>query len=113
PLTLREVAQAVGLHESTVSRALAGKYVDTPHGLFSFSALFGPGLGTADGGAASPGRVKRLIGERIAHESAAAPLSDQELASALQKEGIAVSRRTVAKYREEMRIPASGKRRRY
>ncbi|MEA4882604.1 MAG: RNA polymerase factor sigma-54 [Clostridia bacterium] len=113
PLTLREVATDVGLHESTVSRATAGKYAETPRGTFELRFFFGSGVSTSVGGAASATSVKKYIREMIASEDSGAPLSDQRIAGILGQQGIEISRRTVAKYREEMTIPSSGKRRRY
>lgn len=113
PLTLREVAAAVGLHESTVSRATAGKYVQTPQGLFPLKYFFSSGVESADGSGVASESVKRMIGDLIAGEDTAAPLSDQVLTEMLGQRGVRISRRTVAKYREEMGVPSSNKRKRY
>lgn len=112
PLTLRRVAQALGVHESTVSRATSNKYLQTPRGLFEFRFFFAHPAGT-EGREISAETVKRLIQEHIASEDPARPLSDQQIADRLRREGIAVARRTVAKYRDELGIPAAPKRRRY
>ncbi|GAB6931685.1 RNA polymerase factor sigma-54 [Calditerricola satsumensis] len=112
PLTLRDIAEMTGLHESTVSRATANKYVQTPRGLFAFKFFFGGGVETASG-AASAESVKARIRALIEGEDKKRPLSDQKLADLLAQEGIAIARRTVAKYREELGIPPSSKRRRY
>lgn len=113
PLTLREVAEVIGMHESTVSRATAGKYVQTPRGLFELKFFFSSGVESARGpGVASEG-VKKLMRDLIDAEEAANPLSDQQLAEALSRQGIVISRRTVAKYREEMGVASSARRRRY
>ncbi len=113
PLTLREVAVDIGMHESTVSRATAGKYAQTPRGVFELRFFFGSGVSTADGDAASAVSIKKYIKEMIASEDPKSPLSDQQIADALTSEGINISRRTVAKYRGELGISASTRRRRY
>jgi len=113
PLTLREVAVDIDMHESTVSRATAGKYAQTPRGTFELRFFFGSGVSTSDGDTASAASIKKYIKEMIASEDAKSPLSDQEIANALTGEGICISRRTVAKYRGELEIPASARRRRY
>ncbi|MGU3471739.1 RNA polymerase factor sigma-54 [Paenibacillus sp. D51F] len=110
PMTLADIAAVVQLHESTVSRAVSGKYVQTPHGVFSLRSFFSASL-SADGGdgtsaAAAKQRLKAMIGA----ENKAHPWSDQQLANLLGEEGIALSRRTVAKYRDELRIPSSSAR---
>lgn len=112
PLTLREVALNVGVHESTVSRATANKYIQTPRGLFPLKYFFSSGLTGTGGTDYSSHSIKTYIHELIDAEDQAKPLSDQRLAELLQKRGINISRRTVAKYREEISIPASFKRRR-
>lgn len=111
PLTLREVAAEVGIHESTVSRATANKYVQTPQGIFEFKFFF-TGAVEAQGGSRSAASVKATIAELIRKEDPAHPRSDQEIAARLAREGIQLSRRTVAKYREEMGIPPSARRKR-
>lgn len=113
PLTLREVAADIEMHESTVSRATAGKYAQTPRGTFELRFFFGSGVSTSDGDAASAASVKKYIKEMTASEDAKSPLSDQQIADALTNEGIRISRRTVAKYRGELGIPTSARRRRY
>jgi RNA polymerase sigma-54 factor len=113
PLTMKKLADQVGIHESTVSRAIANKYVDTPHGLFGLRTFFSAGITAAGGEDVAATKVKGEIRELIAGEDAKHPLSDQALTDILNKQGIAVSRRTVAKYREEIGIPASSKRKRY
>lgn len=112
PLTLRNIAEAIGLHESTVSRAISGKYVQTPRGAFEFRFFFSSGVGTMQGEGASAESVKKMMGEIIKAEAPQRPFKDQELVRILQDRGIIISRRTVTKYRDEMRIPASGKRKR-
>lgn len=113
PLTMKKVAEAVGIHESTVSRATANKYVATPHGTFSLRSFFPSGLTAACGDDIAVSTVKNEIRKLIAGEDCSAPLSDHIVGELLKEKGISVSRRTVAKYREEMGIPASSKRRRY
>ncbi|MBP2655245.1 MAG: polymerase, sigma 54 subunit, RpoN [Firmicutes bacterium] len=113
PLTMKEVAAELGIHESTVSRAIANKYADTPHGLVGLRTFFTSGLQGADGNSLSATPVKRQIKELIAAEDQHEPLSDQMIATTLAKQGVNISRRTVAKYREELGIAASSKRRRY
>ena len=112
PLTLKEVALNVGVHESTVSRATANKYIQTPRGLFPLKFFFSSGLTGTGGADYSSHSIKTYIQELIDAEDQAKPLSDQRLAELLQERGINISRRTVAKYREEISIPASFKRRR-
>lgn len=104
PMTMKQVADRVGVHESTVSRATANKYVATAHGLFSLRSFFSAGVSAVDGSTMSATRVKREIRELVAKEDSSHPLSDQALTELLTKCGIAVSRRTVAKYREELEI---------
>lgn len=110
PLTLREVAEQLGLHESTISRATTRKYLRTPRGTFEFKFFFSSGVATEHGGSASSTAVQAMIRKLIEAEPAGKPLSDQALADALRADGIAVARRTVAKYREGLGIPASSER---
>jgi len=110
PLTLKEVALNVGVHESTVSRATANKYIQTPRGLFPLKFFFSSGLTGLGGTDFSSHSIKTHIREIIEAEDPEKPLSDQSLAEILQQKGISISRRTVAKYREEISIPASYKR---
>jgi RNA polymerase sigma-54 factor len=111
PLTLREVAEQVGIHESTVSRATRGKYMQTPRGVLELKYFFSSEL-AADEGGVSAHAVKQHIRELVAAEDPRQPLSDQVLCERLNALGIRVSRRTVAKYREQLAIPSSNKRRR-
>ncbi len=113
PLTLREVAEVVGVHESTVSRATAGKYVQTPRGTFELKFFFTSGVDGGRGQGVAAESVKKMMADLIAKENPSEPLSDQMLANLLNQQGVRISRRTVAKYREEMGVPSSGKRRRY
>lgn len=111
PLTLREVARAVGLHESTVSRAVARKYVQCPRGIFRLKVFFSGGVSDASGKAVAAQSVKWLIKEIVAAENPGKPLSDQEIVNILSVRGIKVSRRTVAKYRADQGISGTSKRR--
>ena len=113
PMTQKEIAERVGLHESTISRATSNKYVQTPRGIFELKYFFTSALSTASGEAASSESVKRRIKALIDGEDRKSPLSDQKLSELLLAEGIEISRRTVAKYREEMLIPSSAKRKRF
>ncbi len=107
PLTLKDVAYELEVHESTVSRATAGKYVQTPCGTFPLSYFFSPGLSTDGGSAIAATAVKRLIREIVGREDKASPLSDSEISEALARMGIRVARRTVAKYRNQLGIPSA------
>ncbi len=113
PLVLKDVAEDIGVHESTVSRATNGKYVQTPRGLFELKYFFASSISEADGDGISSTSVKTQIQKLINEENTQKPLSDQKIAELLSENGINISRRTVAKYRDEMRIPASSMRRRY
>ncbi|MCL6450055.1 MAG: RNA polymerase factor sigma-54 [Acetobacteraceae bacterium] len=108
PLTMAEAARALGLHESTVSRAVEGKYVQTPHGAFPLRFFFGPGVRCAPGPPLAKSSVKRLMRDILTRGRDGRPLTDQGVAQELALAGIHVSRRTVAKYRSEMGIPAAG-----
>jgi RNA polymerase sigma-54 factor len=112
PLTLREVAEELGLHESTISRATTRKYLRTPRGTFEFKHFFSSGIATEHGGSASATAIQAMLRKLIDAENPRAPLSDQRLAEILKAEGIPVARRTVAKYREAMHISASNERQR-
>uniref|UniRef100_A0A7C2E250 RNA polymerase sigma-54 factor n=1 Tax=Ammonifex degensii TaxID=42838 RepID=A0A7C2E250_9THEO len=111
PLTLRDVARAVRLHESTVSRAVAHKYVQCPRGIFKLKFFFDSGVSESGGKAMAARSVKCLIRDIVAAEGPENPLSDQEIARALHLRGIKLSRRTVAKYRADLGIPGAAKRR--
>lgn len=113
PLTLQEVAGEIGLHVSTVSRAVKDKYLQTPHGVFPVKFFFQQGIQKKDGGLASAHSTQVLIRELVAGEDPSSPLSDEQIREKLKKGfGIHISRRTVAKYREFMHIPSSFKRKR-
>ena len=104
PLVLREIAEELGLHESTISRVTTAKYMATPFGTFELKYFFGSGLGTESGGSASSTAVRALIKQFISAESAKKPLSDNQLSEMLKEQGIECARRTVAKYREGLKI---------
>jgi len=104
PLVLREIADELGLHESTISRVTTAKYMATPQGTYELKYFFGSGLGTETGGSASSTAVRALLRQLVAAEDPARPLSDSQLADLLKAQGIACARRTVAKYREQLRI---------
>ena len=110
PLTLRRVAEELGMHESTVSRAIARKYVRTPRGTIALRDFFASGIETGDGGSASSTAIQDMIRKLVAAEDPRKPLSDARLADTLKAEGVPVARRTVAKYREALQIPASHER---
>lgn len=110
PLTLREVATEVGLHESTVSRAIARKYALTPRGTVPLRSFFASGINTEGGGEASSTAIQSMIRRLIDAENPRKPLSDARLAETLKAAGVPVARRTVAKYREALNIPASHER---
>ncbi len=108
PLVLREIADELGLHESTISRVTTAKYMATPFGTFELKYFFGSGLGTESGGNASSTAVRALIKQFVSAESPKKPLSDNQISDMLKEQGIECARRTVAKYREGLRIaPAS------
>jgi RNA polymerase sigma-54 factor len=113
PMTQKEIADIVGIHESTVSRAINGKYVATPRGLFEIKFFFQSGISNRNGNQFSAETIKNLIKKLIEEEDSANPLSDQKIADILKEKNINISRRTVAKYREECNIPSTIKRRRY
>ncbi|HUL96635.1 MAG TPA: RNA polymerase factor sigma-54 [Usitatibacter sp.] len=104
PLVLREIAEAVGLHESTISRVTTQKYMLTPRGIFELKYFFGSHVSTDTGGACSATAIRALIKQLVAAEDARKPLSDHRISDILAQQGIQVARRTVAKYREAMHI---------
>jgi RNA polymerase sigma-54 factor len=110
PLVLKDVAEEIGMHESTISRVTTRKFLHTPRGTFEFKYFFSSGVTTVDGGTASATAVQAMIRKLIGEEAAARPLSDQTLAAELNRRGINVARRTVAKYREALNIPSSNDR---
>ncbi len=110
PLVLREIADAIGLHESTISRVTTQKFMLTPHGTFELKYFFGSHVATDAGGAASSTAIRALIKQLVNAEDSKNPLSDSRIAELLGEQGIMVARRTVAKYREALRIPAVAQR---
>ena len=112
PLTLRQVAEEASLHESTVCRAVNGKYMDTPRGVYPVRFFFSRSYAGEGGKTYSGAYVRSLIAAMIAGEDKAAPLSDRQIEEALKAKGIPVARRTVAKYRDEMGLPKKSFRRR-
>ncbi|TFZ02505.1 RNA polymerase sigma-54 factor [Ramlibacter henchirensis] len=111
PLALREIAQEVGVHESTVSRVTNNKFMATPVGVYELKYFFSRGLATASGGECSPTAIRGLMQEMFAAESRANPLSDVEIARQLAFQGLKVARRTVTKYRQQMKIEPAERRR--
>jgi RNA polymerase sigma-54 factor len=104
PLIMAQVADAVGLHVTTVSRAVSGKYMETPQGLFEMKYFFTPGFQNSDGSTVSNEMVKVAIREMVDRESTRSPLSDQDIVTELEERGLRVARRTIAKYREQLGI---------
>jgi RNA polymerase sigma-54 factor len=111
-LVLHDIAQEVGMHESTISRVTTKKYMHTPRGIFELKYFFSSHVSTASGGECSSTAIRAFIKKMIAEENTAKPLSDSKIAEVLCKQGINVARRTVAKYREAMNIPPSNERKR-
>jgi RNA polymerase sigma-54 factor len=111
PLSLRDVGEDIGMHESTISRVTTNKYVETPQGLFELKYFFHSGIASGDGEMVSSVSVKKMIQDLLANEDPAKPLSDQEVAQILKGRGLVIARRTVAKYREELGILPSHQRR--
>ncbi|MDR4515996.1 MAG: RNA polymerase factor sigma-54 [Nitrosomonas sp.] len=105
PLILREIAESLGLHESTVSRVTTQKFMHTPRGIFELKYFFGSSVSTDTGGACSATAIRALIKQLIQKENTKKPLSDNKIAGVLEEQGIVVARRTIAKYRESMQIP--------
>ena len=110
PLTLRTIAEKIGIHESTVSRVTSNKYVQTPHGMYPLRFFFSNELATTQGEAVSAKQVKNLIQEMVDAEVRSKPLSDQAISNSLKAKGILLARRTVQKYRDELGIPTSRER---
>jgi RNA polymerase sigma-54 factor len=113
PLTMTQIADIVGVHETTVSRAIANKYMQTPHGVFDFKYFFTTGYQADSGASVSNTSVKEMLADLVAIEDKSSPLSDQELVAKLADKGLTLARRTVAKYREELGILPSNLRRDY
>jgi len=112
-LTLKQIADELGIHESTVSRAINGKYMQSPRGVYELKYFFSSGVAVSSGEGLSSNSVKSIIRDMIDAEDTKKPLSDQDMVEMLREKGIEISRRTVAKYRESMGIQSSSKRRRY
>lgn len=113
PLTMVQIAEVVGVHETTVSRAVSGKYMQTPQGIFEMKYFFTAGIQTANGDGLSNTSVKDMIADIFKNEDGGKPLSDQEVVRMLQEKGIVIARRTVAKYRTELNILPSNLRKVY
>ncbi len=111
PLSLRDVGEDIGMHESTISRVTTNKYVETPQGLFELKFFFHSGIASGSGEMVSSVSVKKMIQDLLANEDPSKPLSDQEVAQILKSRGLIIARRTVAKYREELGILPSHQRR--
>ena len=112
-LTLKDIAERIGVHESTVSRAVSGKYLQCPHGLYEIKYFFQSGVSSEMGESVSSESIKKIMKEMVDREDPKKPLSDQQLMEELNQIGIIISRRTVAKYRDELLIPSSSKRKRF
>lgn len=112
PLTLAQIADAIGMHESTVSRATTGKYIHTPRGVLELKFFFSSQINTNEGDDCSSTAIRAMIKSMVNEENTKKPLSDNKITQLLEQQGIQIARRTVAKYREEMAIPPSSKRKR-
>jgi RNA polymerase sigma-54 factor len=113
PMNMAQIADTVGVHETTVSRAISGKYIATPHGIFEMKYFFTPGYQTESGESLSNTSVKGAIAELVKAENPRKPLSDQQIADDLKEKGIIIARRTIAKYRDELNILPSNMRKSY
>lgn len=112
PLVLKDVAEDIGMHESTVSRVTTNKYIHTPQGVFELKFFFHSGLDSVAGEAMSSVSVKEIIRKAVLAEDARNPLTDQQLVMLLKQKGVKIARRTIAKYRQELRIPPASQRKR-
>jgi len=112
PMVLRDIAEELEMHESTISRVTTNKFMHTPRGVYEFKFFFSSHVGTADGGECSATAIRSMVKKLIENENPKKPMSDNKISSLLVKEGINVARRTVAKYRESMLIPPSNERKR-
>ena len=110
PLVLRDVANDIGMHESTVSRVVNNKYMHTPQGVYEMKYFFHSGISSSFGEHVSSVTIKQRIKKIVEAEDQRRPLSDSKIMNILQKEGLALARRTIAKYREELKIPTSNQR---
>jgi RNA polymerase sigma-54 factor len=113
PMTMLQIAEAVGVHETTVSRAVSGKYIQTPQGVFEMKYFFTSGIQTANGVGMSNTSVKDMIADMVRREDISHPLSDDQIVKMLDQKGIQIARRTVAKYRSELNILPSTMRKVY
>ncbi|MDA8876485.1 RNA polymerase sigma-54 factor, partial [Akkermansiaceae bacterium] len=113
PLTMNDIAEVIGVHPTTISRAVAGKYIDTPHGMMEMRKFFATGYQTSDGTDISNEGVREALQDLVDAEDSAKPLSDSKLEKMLKEQGISVARRTVAKYREQLGILPSHLRKKY
>ena len=113
PMTMSQVADAVGVHETTVSRAVSGKYMETPFGMFELRFFFTTGFQTSGGASVSNESVKDAVSSLVASEGTRNPLSDQQIVEILSERGIPIARRTVAKYRDQLGILPSHLRRKF
>src|SRR5688572_22896434 len=113
PMTMVQVAEVVGVHETTVSRAVSGKYMQTPQGIYEMKYFFTSGIKTSSGEGMSNTSVKDMIDEMVKKEDPSKPLSDEEIVKVLTAKGIQIARRTVAKYRSELNILPSHLRKKY
>lgn len=113
PMTMLQVAEAVGVHETTVSRAVSGKYIETPQGVYEMKYFFTSGIQTASGGDISNTSIKDMVADMIKKEDTSTPLSDEQIVQMLKDKGISIARRTVAKYRSELNILPSTMRKVY
>jgi RNA polymerase sigma-54 factor len=112
PLVLHDIAEAVEMHESTISRVTTQKYMYTPRGIFELKYFFSSHVSTAGGGECSSTAIRAIIRKLVAAENTRKPLSDSKIADLLQEQGINVARRTIAKYREGLNISPSNERKR-
>jgi RNA polymerase sigma-54 factor len=112
-LTLKDIAEEVGIHESTVSRSINGKYLQCPRGVYEIKYFFSAGVSGSEGEGISSNSIKEFIKEIVENEDPKKPYSDQKMVEIFEEKGIAISRRTVAKYRDEMGILSSSKRKRF
>jgi len=113
PMTMVQVAEVVGVHETTVSRAVSNKYIETPQGIFELKYFFTSGLHTDSGSGVSNTSVKDMVAEMFKGENTSKPLSDADIVKMLKEKGIVIARRTVAKYRAELNILPSNLRKVY
>jgi RNA polymerase sigma-54 factor len=113
PMILRDIANDIGMHESTVSRVTTSKYVHTPRGIFELKYFFNSGISKTDGDSLASESVKMKIKDLVAKEDMKNPLSDQKIVELLKKDGIKIARRTVAKYRDMLKILPSSKRKKH